>query len=90
MTLKCAVDNVRKENTFSLVRNVYFVVAIGYIGYSFVGTMHKMVDKRIVVSTTENELSTFTFPSITFCYPFIEFGHEIRRIVLKLKNEHGK
>ena len=84
------MDIVTKENIFSLVRNVYFVFAIGYIGYSFVGTMQKMVDNRIVLSVTERELTTFTYPSITFCHPFLDVGHEIKRIVLKLKDDHGK
>ena len=79
-----------KENIFLLARNVYFVFAIGYIGYSFIGTMQKMVDNRIVVSITERELTTFTFPSITFCHPFLDVGHEMKQVILKLKDNHGK
>ena len=84
------MDNVRREHIFCLARNVYFVIAIGYMGYSFIGTMNKLMDNRTVVSISEHEFSTFTFPSITFCHPFIDFGHEIKRIVLKLKDDHGK
>ena len=90
MIIKWIRDHVRREYVFSLVRNLYFVVAISYMGYSSIGTMHKMVDNRIVASISEHEFSTFTFPSITFCHPFIDFGHEIIRIVLKLKDDHGK
>ena len=90
MPQKRIMDIVWNENIFSLARNVYFVFAIGYIGYGFVGTMHKLVDNRIVVSITERELTTFTFPSITFCHPFLDVGHEIKKIVLKLTDDHGK
>ena len=86
------MDTVKREHmVFFWARNVYFVVAIGYMGYSFIGTMTKMVENRIVLSISEHEFSTFTFPSITFCHPFLNNkGHEIKQIVLKLKDDHGK
>ena len=83
------MDKVKKERIYSFARNVYFVGAMIYIGYSCVGTLQKMVDNRVITSISERELTTFTFPSITFCYPFNNFGHEMKRMILELNNNHG-
>ena len=83
--------NTGKQNIVCLARYVYLVIAVGYVGYGFVGTIQKMLEDRIVVSITENEFPRFTFPSITFCYPYKDnIGKEIKKIVLKLEHEQGK
>ena len=80
----------RKENIFLMARNTYFVIGLGYVAYSFIGTLNKVIDDRIVVSITENEFQRFTFPSITFCYPFNQqVGKDIKNIVKKLQNNPG-
>ena len=84
-----------KESIVSLARYVYLIIAIGYVGYGFVGTIQKMLEDRIVVSITENELAKFTFPSITFCYPYIHkdnknnIGKEIGKTVWTFQHEPG-
>ena len=81
---------IEKGYILTIARNIYLVIALGYVGYSFVGTINKMVDNRIVVSITENEFPRFTFPSITFCYPFKEnFGNSVKNVVLEFQNEQG-
>ena len=78
------------EKTLSIARNVYLVIAIAYVIYGLVGTMQKMVENRIVVSITEKEFSRFTFPSITFCYPYKgNIGKEMKKIVLQFEDEKG-
>ena len=73
-----------------MARNTYFVIGLGYVAYSFIGTLNKVIDDRIVVSITENEFQRFTFPSITFCYPFNQqVGKDIKNIVKKLQNNPG-
>ena len=80
-----------KEKIVSLTRNVYLVIAIGYVIYGFVGTIQKMVENRIVVSITENEFPRFTFPSITLCYPYKgNIGKEMKKIVLEFEDKKGK
>ena len=80
----------KKENIFLIARNTYFVIGLGYVAYSFIGTLNKVIDDRIVVSMTENEFQRFTFPSITFCYPFNQqVGKDIKNIVKKLQNKPG-
>ena len=79
-----------KGNILNLARNIYLVIALWYVVYSFVGTINKMVDNRIVVSITENEFPRFTFPSITFCYPFKDnLGKSVKNVVLEFQNEQG-
>ena len=83
-----------KDNTFFLARNAYFLVGLGYVAYNFVGTMNKVAENRIVVSMTEHEYQRFTFPSITFCYPFNpQVGKDVRKIVenykAKVQNDPG-
>ena len=81
---------IEKGYILTIATNIYLVIALGYVGYSFVGTINKMVDNRIVVSITENEFPRFTFPSITFCYPFKEnFGNSVKNVVLEFQNEQG-
>ena len=78
------------EKALSIARNVYLVIAIAYVIYGLVGTMQKMVENRIVVSITEKEFSRFTFPSITFCYPYKgNIGKEMKKIVLQFEDEKG-
>ena len=78
------------EKALSITRNVYLVIAIAYVIYGLVGTMQKMVENRIVVSITEKEFSRFTFPSITFCYPYRgNIGKEMKKIVLQFEDDKG-
>ena len=75
---------VEKADILALARNIYLVIALGYVGYGLFGTINKMVDNRIVVSVTEDEFQSFTFPSITFCYPFKENVQPCGVVTLKL------
>ena len=78
------------QKALSIARNVYLVIAIAYVMYGLVGTMQKMVENRIVVSITEKEFSRFTFPSITFCYPYKgNIGKEMKKIVLQFEDKKG-
>ena len=78
------------RNILNLARNIYLVIALGYVGYALIGTINKMVENRIVVSVTENEFQRFTFPSITFCYPFKEnLGKSVENVILQFQNEQG-
>ena len=84
------MNPVEKADILALSRNLYLVIALGYVGYGFVGTINKIVDNRIVVSVTEDEFQSFTFPSITFCYPFKEnVGKSVKNIILQFQNEQG-
>ena len=85
-----SMNKNKKENIFLIARNTYFVIGLGYVAYSFIGTLNKVIDDRIVVSMTENEFQRFTFPSITFCYPYNQqVGKDIKNIVKKLQNNPG-
>ena len=81
---------VEKTDVLALARNVYLVIALGYVGYGFVGTINKIVDDRIVVSVTEEEFQRFTFPSITFCYPYKEkLGKSVKNVIFPFQDEQG-
>ena len=81
---------VEKTDILALARNIYLVIALGYVGYGFVGTINKIVDNRIVVSVTESEFQRFTFPSITFCYPFKEnLGKSVQNVIFQFHNKQG-
>ena len=84
------MKTTEKGNILTFARNIYLIIAVGYVGYSFVGTIKKMLDNRIVVSVTENEFPRFTFPSITLCYPFKEnFGKSVKNVIQQFQNEQG-
>ena len=79
-----------KENIFLLARNAYIIIGLGYVTYGFIITMNKAIEDRIVVSITENEFQRFTFPSITFCYPFNrQVGKDIKNFAAQLQNNPG-
>ena len=84
------MDQLREEKILRLARNVYFAVALGYVGYGFLGTLQKVVNNRIIQSVTEHEFHRFRYPSITFCYPFIDVGKDVKQIVLRLENDQGE
>ncbi len=86
--LSCKDENTSRT-TLCLVRRLYLVFGVVYVGVGMFGTMQKMLENRTVLSITEHEFSRFRFPSITFCYAFEEVGTEIRKIVLKLENIAG-